>query len=247
MFTFLTERQELAAALRWAARLGMQESVDNHFSVAVPEPDGRRLGTRFLVNPWGLHWSEVTASSLLLCDGEGRVHEGIGEVEPSALRIHGPIHRLIPDSSAVLHTHMPFATALATVDGGRLVMGQQNAMIFWENIAYDDNYNGVATSHLEGERMAGVLAGSAALMLAGHGVITVGSSLAEAFGYLYYLERTAQVQVLAASTGQRVREFPAEVVARSAAEMKVGFAASSSAYFAYAMRTLAREEPEYLR
>ena len=74
-------RVDLAAALRWAARLGMNEGVDNHFSVAVPDADGRTRGDRFLINPYGWHWSEITASSLCLCDADGHVLEGEGPVE----------------------------------------------------------------------------------------------------------------------------------------------------------------------
>jgi ribulose-5-phosphate 4-epimerase/fuculose-1-phosphate aldolase len=248
MYEFWSERIELAAALRWAARMDLQEAIDNHFSLAVPDPDGRRTGSRFLVNPWGPHWSEITASSLLLCDGDGSVLEGEGEVESSALHIHGPVHRAVPDSPAVLHTHMPFATTLATLNGAanRLTIGQQNAIIFWDNIAYDDVYNGSATDDAEGHRMANALGGAAVLMLAGHGVITVGATIAEAFGYLYYLERAAQVQVLAASTGHGIREFPLDVIHSAAAVMKAEFAASATEYFAYVQRTLGREEPDYL-
>ncbi|MET0454001.1 MAG: class II aldolase/adducin family protein [Mycobacterium sp.] len=246
MFQFWSERQDLAATLRWAARLNMQEDIDNHFSLAVPDEDGRRTGSRYLVNPWGLHWSEITASSLLLCNYDGTVLEGDGEVESSAMNIHAPVHRRVPDSPAVLHTHAPYATALGMVAGGRVVFGQQNAALFWENIAYDDHYDGVAIDHGEGERLADILGAASVLLLSGHGVITVGSNLAEAFCYMYLLERAARVQVLAASTGGALLEFPKEVLVRTAADLKGGFATLSSTYFEFVKRTLAREEPEYL-
>src|SRR6185312_11318343 len=109
MLSHVPLRKELAAALRWAARLGFQEGVDNHFSVAVPDAHGVVTGERFLVNPYGLLWSEVTASSLVLCDGSGEIVEGEHGVESTAFFIHAPLHA--HQSRAVLHTHMPYATA----------------------------------------------------------------------------------------------------------------------------------------
>ena len=243
---FWSQRCELAAALRWAARLGLQESVDNHFSLAVTDDGQQFPGDRFLVNPWGLHWSEITASSLLLCNSAGLVLEGIGEVETSAFHIHSPIHEAVPDTPAVFHTHMPYATALAVLQDGRLAMCQQNAAIFHDNIAYDDDYNGLALDRSEGERMAAQLGGASVLVLGGHGVISVAATVADALGYLYYLECAARVQVLAASTGQPLRVMPPDVLARTAEQMKSGIGLSTAAYFEYARRTLTREEPEFL-
>ena len=112
MQDLLELRDDLACALRWAARMGLHEGVDNHFSVAVPDADGVVKGDRFLINPCGWHWSEITASSLVLCDAEGQVLEGENEVEATAFFIHGRIHLNVPQANVVLHTHMPYATAL---------------------------------------------------------------------------------------------------------------------------------------
>ena len=108
-----SEREDLTAALRWAAQLGLNEGVCNHFSLEVG-PD------RYLINPQGLHWGEVCAADMLLIDSQGRVVEGRHAIEPSAFFIHSWIHRLNPHAKAILHTHMPYATALTLVDGGRL-------------------------------------------------------------------------------------------------------------------------------
>ena len=86
------QRIDLACALRWAARLGLHEGVCNHFSLAVADEDGVVRGDRFLINPYGWHWSEITASSLVLCDAEGRVLEGENKVEPTAFFIHSRVH-----------------------------------------------------------------------------------------------------------------------------------------------------------
>ena len=123
-------RIDLAAALRWAARLGMQEGVDNHFSLAVPDRDGAVRGDRFLINPCGRFWSEITASSLALCDSAGDVLEGADGVEDTAYFIHSRIHLGAPHAVAVLHTHMPYTTALTLLEDGRLEMCEQNALSF---------------------------------------------------------------------------------------------------------------------
>ena len=150
-------RSDLACALRWAARLDLHEGVDNHFSVAVPDDDGVVRGDRFLINPYGWHWSEITASSLVLCDAAGNVLEGDNEVETTAFCIHAPIHRLVPNATVVLHTHMPYATSLTLIDGGRLEMCEQNALAFHERIAYDEDYNGLINTlriHIALRRLA---------------------------------------------------------------------------------------------
>jgi ribulose-5-phosphate 4-epimerase/fuculose-1-phosphate aldolase len=108
----LSLRTDLALALRAAAVHGFSEGVCNHFSVAVD-------GDKFLLNPRGLHWSEVQADDIVLVDVEGNVLEGRHAVEPSALFIHAAVHR-IAGHAVVLHTHMPYATSLALTEGGAI-------------------------------------------------------------------------------------------------------------------------------
>jgi ribulose-5-phosphate 4-epimerase/fuculose-1-phosphate aldolase len=242
MLSHVPLREELAAALRWAARLGFQEGVDNHFSVAVPDEHGTVTGERFLVNPYGLLWSEVTASSLVLCDGTGTILEGSYGVEPTAFFIHPPLHE--HGVHAVLHTHMPYATALTLVEGGRLEPCQQNALLFHGRIAYDDEYGGLALDRTEGERIARGLGGASVLMLGGHGVITAADTVAEAFTDLYYLEMAARAQVLAMSTGLPLRRIPDEIVRHTAEQAKTELGPVSARYFGAVKRTLAREEPD---
>lgn len=232
-------RIDLAAALRWAARLGMHEGICNHFSLAVP---GR--SDRFLVNPWGWHWSEITASSLVLCDAGGKVLEGSEKVEDTAFHIHSRIHLKAPHARCVMHTHMPNALALCTVEGGRLEMCEQNAIRFYDRIAYDDSYNGVALSHDEGDRIAAALGNRSIAFLASHGVVVVGQSVALAFDDLYYLERAATAQVLARSTGLPLRKIDPGVVAETARQM-LREQDQAVRHFAALKRILDREEPEY--
>ena len=238
MTAFDQERRELAAALRWAARLGLNEGVCNHFSLQVA-PD------RFLVNAWGPHWRETTASDLLLIDAKGTILEGKWPIEDTALHIHTRIHVRHPDAVAVFHTHMPYATALCAIDGGRLEPCIQSGLRFNDRIAYDDDYNGFAHGPEEGDRMAAKMDGKPVLFLANHGVIVTGPTVAQAFDDLYYLERAATIQVLAMSTGRPLRIVPGQIAARTAREKAQGRKAYDEAHFASILRMLDREEPEY--
>lgn len=245
MDTVAQLRVDLACALRWAARMGLNEGVDNHFSAAVPEPDGTIRGDRFLINPFGWHWSEITASSLVLCDVEGTVIEGTETVEATAFCIHSRIHIKQPSAAVVLHTHQPYATALTLLEGGRLEMVEQNALMFDGRIAYDDDYEGLALATEEGDRMAAQMDGKPILMLASHGVIASGPTVADAFNDLYYLERAAMFQVHAKSTGGKLRRIGDNVRARVEGQMEEERRAVADRHFKALRRMLDREEPGY--
>jgi ribulose-5-phosphate 4-epimerase/fuculose-1-phosphate aldolase len=231
-------RVDLAAAYRLAARFGLNEGISNHFTA--------RAGENFLVIPHGVHFSEVTASALLLVDSEGRVRKGRGEVEASAFFIHSTILKARPEAQAVLHTHQPYTTAITLLEKGRLLPASQNALRFHERIAYDDSYQGAADHAREGERLASVLAGRDILFLAHHGVVVVGPSVAKAFDDLYFLERAAMVQLLAQSTGGRLRSIGDDVArgyVRPDRPNDLGKQAQK--HFEALLRILDLEEPDY--
>jgi ribulose-5-phosphate 4-epimerase/fuculose-1-phosphate aldolase len=231
-------RVDLAAALRGAARHGLNEGVCNHFSLEVSDD-------RYLINPQGLHWSEVTAGDMLLIDGEGRVLEGRHPLEPTAFFIHSRIHRRHRHAKAVLHTHMPYATALTLVEGGRLEWCGQGALRFHGRVAYDDAYNGLALDIAEGDRIAAQLDGGLDVMfMASHGVTVVGRSLAWAFDDLYYLERACMHQVLAvqAAAGRSLRRIP-EAICRTVAAQIEGERQQSDLFFEATKRLLDRDAP----
>ncbi len=233
-------RVDLAAALRLAERFGLHEGICNHFSYALPGRDDR-----FLFNPYGTHWSQVTASGLLMVDKDGAVLEGDGQAETSAFGIHAPIHLRHGCANAVLHTHMPYATTLTSLEDGRLEPVTQNALRFHGDVAYDDDYNGIAEGPAEGERKAGVLGDKRVLFLAHHGVIVVGETVAQAFDDLYYLERACEVQVLAMSTGRPVKRI-GENMAGSAFEAWCGKDGSyAKAHFEALKQVLDAEDPGY--
>jgi ribulose-5-phosphate 4-epimerase/fuculose-1-phosphate aldolase len=207
-------RKDLSCALRAAHQNGLGEGICNHFSLALPDRPGR-----FLINPQGLHWSEIGPDDLVVIDAQGNKVEGRHDVEPTAFFIHGWIHRTVPDAACVLHTHMPFATALALLQGGRLEMASQNALRFYRQIAYDSEYNGLVLDDAEGERIARRLAGNTVLFLANHGVIVRGPNVAWAFDDLYYLERACMHQVLAQGTGKPLKLISEGVAARTAKQI----------------------------
>lgn len=228
-------RIDLAAALRWAARSGLNEGVCNHFSLEL-------ASDRYLINPQGLHWNEVTARDILLIDGQGTVIDGQHSLEPTAFFIHSWIHRLNPHARAVLHTHMPYATAVTLIDGGRLAWCNQNTLRFWDRVGYDDSYNGLALDDAEGERIASQLKGKDVLFMASHGVTVVGASVAWAFDDLYYLERACMHQALAVQMagGQPLRRIP-EALAKKVGEQIAGERQQSDMFFKAVQRTLDRE------
>jgi len=238
-------RADLACSLRWAVRLGLHEGVDNHFSVAVPGDDGVVRGDRFLINPYGWHWSEITASSLVLSDADGNVLEGDNTVETTAFCIHAPIHRMVPNAVVVLHTHMPYATALTLLEGGRLQMCEQNALMFDDRISYDDDYEGVALDESEGERLAARIGNRSVMFLASHGVVVTGPSVAEAFTDLYYLERAAMFQVLARSTGGTLRKISTRVRETVQQQFADDRPKLADRHFTALQRILDTQEPEY--
>lgn len=230
-------RRDLAAVLRWSYRLGLSEGICNHFSYALGND-------RFLVNPFTKHWAEATASQMLLVNYAGEVLEGEGTVEATAMFIHSQIHRGLPQARCVLHTHMPYATAIAALEKGRLEMICQNALRFYDDIAYDDDYQGLALDDSEGIRMCKELGEKRVIFLANHGVIVCGPDIATAFDDLYYLERACEVQILAQSTQKERRVVPAEICRRTANQFKADNS-YAHAHLAAIRRILDRECPEY--
>lgn len=210
-----TLRRELAAALRLAARFDLNEGICNHFSVVVPGP-----GDRYLINPYGIHWAEMRPDDLLMIDGEGRVLEGWGEVEATARNIHIAGHRANPRHRAILHVHMPHATALTMVEGGRLEMAHQTACRFLGRLAYQ-GFGGVALDAAEGERIAQAQKDNPhadIIFLEHQGVSVGGPSVAVAFDDLYYLERACRQQILAQSTGLKLKIIPPDQQQQTARE-----------------------------
>ncbi|MDB5871320.1 MAG: hypothetical protein JWQ07_762 [Ramlibacter sp.] len=225
-------RSDLALALRAAARHGLAEGVCNHFSVALPGSSDR-----FLINPRGLHWSEVRAHDMVMIDSSGARLAGLHEVEPTAMFIHAAVHR-IAGKACVMHTHMPYSTALTLTQGRALdTTLSQNAMRFHGRVAADAAYNGLALDISEGERIANAMQGADVVFLGNHGVIVCGERVDYAYDDLYYLERACMVQVLAQSTGQELMPVDASIAARVAQQTN-GERSQSELFFRSLARTL---------
>lgn len=233
MTDLTTLRRELAAALRLAEKMGFSEGICNHFSVVVPG-----AGERYLINAYGLHWSETKPSDLLLIDGEGNVLEGEGEVEATARNIHIAGHRANPRHACILHTHMPYATAISMLEGGKLEMSHQTAARFYGRIAYEA-FGGLALDMAEGERIAEAAKANRnadIFFLANHGVTVCGPSVALAFDELYYLERAARQQVLAMSTGAPRTLIPEPLLSHTAAQTVAVMGGQAELHFRALMR-----------
>ncbi len=236
------QREELAAALRWAAHLGWQSGICNHFSLAVDEDGSAPAG--ILVNRQGDHWSEATASSLLLMDGDGQILDGDGMVEATAFFIHSAIHERVPSARCVMHAHPPYSTAIMCTQGGRLQNCHQDCLRFHRRIAYDDDFGGVALDEDEGGRIAHALGNHPIMLMAHHGITVTGPNVAQAFDDFYYLETAARYQNIALSSG-----LPLKVIDETDADrMAPAFQAvdeQTSGHFAAIRRQLDRSQPEY--
>ncbi len=232
----------LAAALRLAVHDGFEEGIDNHFTVSVP---GRE--DQYLVLPFGLHWSEARASDMMIFNEAGKTIEGQGVVELSAQCIHAPLHR-ITGAKVVLHTHQPWALALNMLQENRLLPATQTAAFFYNRIAYDDTYTGLATTVAEGERLAALMENKTVLFMKNHGVVTVGDTIAQAYRRLYKLERACQTQILAMSTGRPLQILSEDIINKvlnPGADDRHPRAERERLYFEAMMRVLDRVNPGY--
>lgn len=229
-------RIDLAACFRMAARLGMGEGICNHFSVVVPGHPAL-----FLVNPYGLAFAEVTASSLLICDFAGRVLQGEGRPEATAFFIHAQLHRLNPQATAAFHTHMPNATALCMLEGEPFIWAGQTALKFYQRLAVDEDYQGLALNNAEGERIARAAGDAAVVMLKNHGPLVLGPSIAEAWDDLYYLERAAEVQLKAMASGRPLKAVAPTIASAACQQMLQGNAESAYLHLESVKRQLLSE------
>ncbi len=199
--THRTERIDLAAAFRWFARLDMHESVANHLSLAVSDD-----GTRFLINPRGRHFSRISASDLLLVDsGDGSTLQRPDAPDPTAWYLHARLHQNLPEARCIMHLHSKYATALACLKDPTLYPIDMNTMRFFGRVAVDADFSGMALSDAEGDRVAGLMAGGATvLLMANHGVLVIGATVARAFDDFYYFERAAETLLTCYATGREL-------------------------------------------
>jgi len=219
------ERVDLAAALRWTARLNMHEAVANHFSLAVNDD-----GTQFLINPNLMHFSRVKASDLVLVDANDPATMDRPEApDPTAWGLHGAMHRNCAHARCVMHVHSVHATVLASLADSVLPPIDQTSATFFGRHIVDGDYGGLAFED-EGERCARLFTDPKVkvMVMANHGVLVIGDTVAETFDRLYYFERACETYIKALWTGKQLRVLSdevAETVARQVDEYPVAQAA----------------------
>ncbi len=236
------QRVNLAAAYRLVALYGWDDLIDTHISARVPGPEHH-----FLINPYGLIFEEITASSLVKVDLDGNLlSETDYHINPAGFTIHSAIHEVREDAGCVMHLHTPDGTAVASCMEGLLPLNQ-TAQLVIPDLAYHD-YEGVALDHDERPRLQKDLGSKNAMLLRNHGTLTVGRSVASAFERMYYLERACTMQVRTRILGptaypvdQTVIDKNAELVSNpDRAELR-----STQLVWPPMLRKLDRRDPSY--
>ena len=205
-------RVDLAAAFRWFARLDMHESVANHLSVAASAD-----GSRFLINPRGRHFARMSAGDLLLVDAnDPATLERADAPDPTAWHLHARLHARLPGARCVMHLHPPHATALACLEDPTMPPIDMNTMRFFGRVALDREFAGMALCDAEGDRIAGLLVpGISVLLMANHGVLVIGPTVAATFDEMYYFERAARTLLTCYAAGRPLRIVSEAVAAHT--------------------------------
>lgn len=204
-------RIDLAATFRIIAHLGMHEAVANHFSAAVSSN-----GRQFLLNPKWKHFSRIRASDLLLLDADDAACAQRDDVDATAWSIHGQIHQRLPEVRVVLHLHPIYTTSVACLAEPHIPPVDQNTARYFNRVAIDTLYGGMADTAEEGARLASLLAGKSRLLMGNHGVMVTGTDIGEAFDDIWTLERACQILVTAWSTGQPLKILSDAVAEKTA-------------------------------
>lgn len=208
-------RIQLAAAYRLIDKFKMTDLISTHLSVRLPGPEDH-----FLINPYGMLFHEITASSLVKIDLEGNI---IGDskwsVNPAGFVIHSAIYAARVDLTCVFHTHTRYGTAVSALECGLLPISQF-AMQFYNRVTYHD-YEGVSLDLDERERLAKNLGDNKVMILRNHGLLTTGRTIPEAFYLMYYLDRSCEVQITAQSSGAKLIIPPESVCEHSALQQDV--------------------------
>lgn len=207
-------RVDLAAAFRLAAHYDWHEAVANHFSLAVSND-----GKKFLMNPKWRHFSKIRASELLLLNSDDKsTMAGPDAPDLTAWSLHGRLHAALPQARCIIHLHPPHATAIASLADPEIKPIDQNTARFYNRIAVDMGYGGMANTDAEGDRLAKLMGNKQIMMMGNHGILICAASVAEAFDLTYYLERACRNLVLAYQTGQKLHVMTPEVAENTAQE-----------------------------
>lgn len=237
-----TEREvrvALAACYRLIAHFGMDDLVFTHISARVP---GRL--DHFLINPYGLMFHEITASSLVKIDHEGDIVEDTGyPVNKAGFVIHSAIHAARPDVNCVLHTHTRAGIAVSCLEDGLLHINQHSAM-FYGRVAYHD-YEGIALDLDERSRLERDLGDKPVMILRNHGLLTVGRTVPEAFSLMYYLEQSCRIQVDLMATGGKLTRLSDNVSQHTAQQFAESPVPRGELEWPALLRLLDAKDPSY--
>lgn len=233
-------RVDLAAMFRLAAKFDWHEAVANHFSLAVSDD-----GKQFLMNPRWRHFSKVKASELLLLDASDKsTMNRPDSPDLTAWSLHGRLHAILPHARCIIHLHPPYATAIASLLDPDIKPIDQNTARFYNRIAFDMDYGGMANTDAEGDRLARLLGNKSIMMMGNHGILVCAASVAEAFDLTYYLERACRNLVLAYQTGQKLHVMTPSVAEKTAQEWEADRDQFHS-HFAEMKRLLDESDPSY--
>lgn len=206
-------RTDLAACYRLVALYGWDDLIFTHISARIPGPEHY-----FLINPYGMMFEEITASSLVKIGLDGKpIGESSYPVNPAGFTIHSAVHEVREDAGCVMHLHTPDGTAVATSNEGLLPLNQ-TAQLIISDLAYHD-YEGVALDHDERPRLQKDLGSKNLMLLRNHGTLAVGKTCAEAFLRMYFLERACTMQVRTRALGGTESNYPTrpDVIEKNAA------------------------------
>ena len=212
---YANEREDLAAAFQWTAKLNMHEAVANHFSIIIED------GKRFLINPNQRHFSQIKSSDILdLAINEKEPFKLNNAPDPTAWGLHSALHKHVPHAKCVMHAHPIYSTVLATLSDSYLKPIDQNTAAFFNRMIVDDNFGGLAFEN-EGLRCAKYFNNPKikTMIMGNHGLLVLGDSVADAFNRMYYFERAAETYVKALQTNIPLRILPDDIAEKTAQEM----------------------------
>ena len=231
-------RCDLAAIFRWTARENMHEGIANHFSYAVSDD-----GQQFLMNPYGVHFSKMKASDLLLLDTAKPAKEQGDNIDPTAWAIHGAMHRNNPQARCIVHLHSHYATALSALKDPSLPAIDQTTCRFHNRVAIDTGFDGMGLGD-EAERLSTLLGNRRTMMMGSHGLMTVAETPSLAFDLAYHYERGCRTYLTALSSGLPLAYISDDVAEKTALQWE-NYDAADNAYLMAIRAILDEEEPEY--
>ena len=237
---YAKEREDLAAAFQWTARLNMHEAVANHFSFSV---EG---GNKFLINPNQKHFSQIKSSDILILDiDEKEPFKSKNAPDPTAWGLHSSLHKHVPHAKCVMHVHPIYSTVLASLKDSYLKPIDQNTAIFFNRMIVDDNFGGLAFQD-EGIRCAKYFSNPKikTMIMGNHGLLILGDDIADAFNRMYYFERAAETYIKALQTKMPLRVLSDAIAEKTALEME-DYPDQSESHFNEIKKILLKEGSDF--